>query len=609
MTNPASWGVAEGFHDVSGRWHQADRAVVEAVLRTMGAHDGDPPFPALVTVRLDHQLPDLGAGTVSLEHGGEVRTTGPLPPELPPGYHRFQPDAAPAFPLVVSPGRVPRPERPGWGFTAQLYATRSRGSWGIGDLGDLRRLGEWSKSAGAGVVLINPLHASSPAVPQEASPYYPGSRCFTNPLYMAVEHVPGADTIANIAELANAGRALNQDRLIDRDRVWSLKSPALDAIFASFTGDPGFEVYRRSRGHPLERFATFCALSEIFGPHFSEWPARYRDSTSEEVRRFAGCPPGSNRVEYHCWLQWRLSQQMETAAATIGVVKDLAVGVDPDGADAWIWPEAFAAGMRVGAPPDEFNTQGQDWALRPFDPWKLRAGGYEPWIEAVRAGFTSARGMRVDHVMGLFRLYWIPTGSPPTLGVYVRYPHHDLLNILALEASRAGAYLAGEDLGTVEDQVRADLAERQVMSYRVWWFEDRPTCEWPEGALGAVTTHDLPTVAGVLSGSDTGAQRRLGLSPNEESSARLRRWALERTGSDDSTPVEAVIEGVYADLARAPCLMLTATLEDGLAVEERPNMPGTVDEWPNWSLALPRPLEEFGAVPLLNKIARLLYRS
>jgi 4-alpha-glucanotransferase len=608
MTNPAAWGVSDGFEDIAGQWHRADPSVVDAVLRAMGADDGDPPPPALVTVRLDRQLPDLGTGVIVLEDGGEVRVSGPPPGDLPPGYHCFRPDGGAAFDLVASPGRVPLPERRMWGFSAQLYATRSRLSWGIGDLGDLARLGLWSRSEGANVALINPLHACSPAIPDQPSPYYAGSRCFTNPIYLAVEEIPGAAAVDGLDELAKAGRALNAERIIDRQRVWSLKSSALEDIFASFQGDPGFDGYRQMRGEPLARFATFCALSEIYGHGFQNWPPEYRHPTSQHVRQFARSPAGRSRVDYHAWLQWRLSQQTERAAETVGVVQDLAVAVDPAGADAWIWPEAFASGMRVGAPPDEFNTRGQDWALLPFDPWRLRACGYAPWIESLRAGFGCGRGLRVDHVMGLFRLYWIPEGVPPASGVYVRYPHDDLLNILTLEASRAGAFVVGEDLGTVEEAVRRDLRERQVMSYRVWWFEDRPPCEWPEVALGAVTTHDLPTIAGVVSESDIEAQRRIGSSPNEESSARLRSWALERTGSDENTPVEVVIERIYTDLAQAPCLVLTVTLEDALAVAERPNMPGTLDQWPNWSLALPYPLEEFATLPLINAITSVLAR-
>jgi 4-alpha-glucanotransferase len=287
-------------------------------------------------------------------------------------------------------------------------------------------------------------------------------------------------------------------------------------------------------------------------------------------------------------------------------VSDLAVGVDPGGPDAWLWQEAIVGGMRVGAPPDRFNTRGQNWALPPFDPWRLRAAGYQPWIESLRGALRHGSGLRIDHVMGLFRLFWIPVAGTPFEGVYVRYPYEDLLNIVALEAHRAGAFVVGEDLGTVESGVRRTLAGRNLLSYKLWWFQDERPSAWPAKALGAVSTHDLPTIAGVLSGSDLAAQIQLGLNPNEEASTRLRKKLVTRTGSDDKTPVAEVIRRVYADLATAPCVLLTATLDDALAVEDRPNVPGTVDEWPNWRLALPQSLEEVEGMELPRTIAAQL---
>jgi 4-alpha-glucanotransferase len=272
-----------------------------------------------------------------------------------------------------------------------------------------------------------------------------------------------------------------------------------------------------------------------------------------------------------------------------------------------MWQEALAFGVRVGAPPDAFNTRGQDWEMPPFDPWRLRAGGYEPFIQTVRAGFRHAGGLRVDHAMGLFRLWWIPDGAAPSEGAYVRYPWSDLLDVLALESHRAGAYVVGEDLGTVEDFTRGELARRGVLSYRLLWFEPGPPDAggWPEQALAAVTTHDLPTVAGLWTGSDLVAQRDLGMAPNEEATRVMRAKIAGWIATPETAPVAEVIERVYRLLGRAPCLLVTATLDDALAVEERPNMPGTVDGWPNWSIALPRPLEaiETGALALAVAVA------
>lgn len=604
--DPRRWGVAPGFHDVAGEWRESPPETLDAILASMGAGSGEPPPPLAVTVRTDHQLPDLGAGRIRLEDGGELGVAGRLPAALPPGYHTFEPADRPAHPLIVSPGRVPYPRARQWGFAAQLYATRSERSWGIGDLSDLAELGRWASGLGASFTLVNPLHAATPSTPIQPSPYYPGSRCFFNPLYIAVEEVEGAAGLAGMDGLAAAGRALDGDRIIDRDRVWALKSQALESLFAAFSDHAGLERYRRERGTALEQFARFCALAERHGTAWREWPEELRHPDRPAVEAHARSREGSARVAYHAWLQWVTDRQVATAAGRLGLVTDLAVGVDPSGPDSWAWQDSFAEGMRVGAPPDEFNTLGQDWGLPPLDPWRLRAGGYGPWIEALRSGLTHGVGLRVDHVMGLFRLYWIPAGGDARRGAYVRYPHHDMLNILALEADRAGAYVVGEDLGTVEDEVRRDLAERRVLSYRVWWFEEGRPATWPEAAMGAATTHDLPTVAGVLTGSDLEAQRRIGMEPNEESSAALLRKLQERLGSGEGAEPEEVIAGVYDDLGRAPCALLVASLDDVLAVEERPNMPGTTDAWPNWSIALPRPLEELEEAPLARRVATSL---
>jgi 4-alpha-glucanotransferase len=284
----------------------------------------------------------------------------------------------------------------------------------------------------------------------------------------------------------------------------------------------------------------------------------------------------------------------------------LAIGVDPGGADAWMWQDVLAPSMSVGAPADEYNTQGQDWGIPPFDPWKLRDSAYEPFIETVRAGFRHAGGLRFDHVMGLFRLFWIPASAgSPKEGTYVRYPFRDLLDILALESERAGAYVVGEDLGTVEDFVREELYNRKVLSYRLVWFEPSPPREFPGRALSAVTTHDLPTVPGLWTGADLAAQRERNMNPNEESTAGLRRKIQELTGVSEDAPVTEVVQRVYEVLADAPSMLVAATLDDALGVVERPNFPGTTDAR-NWSVALPAPLEDIEVDPRVDSIARVL---
>ncbi|MHB8506923.1 MAG: 4-alpha-glucanotransferase, partial [Acidimicrobiales bacterium] len=401
---------------------------------------------------------------------------------------------------------------------------------------------------------------------------------------------------------AGAGRALNAERHIDRDRVWALKSEALERLFERLGDDPGLDAYRAERGAALEGFATFNAIAEREGLPWQRWPPELRHPDTAAVRAFAASQEGRRRVRYHAWLQWQLDLQL-AATAPAQLISDVAVGVDAGGADTWVWQETFATGMRVGAPPDDFNRLGQDWGLPPWDPWRLRAAGYEPYVQTVREALRHAAGLRVDHVMGLFRLYWIPEGAEPAGGAYVRYPYWDLLNILALEAHRAGAFVVGEDLGTVEDQVRTELAERRVLSYRLLWFErERPTA-WPVEALGAVTTHDLPTVAGLWSGEDLDVQRRLGLDPNEDGSREIRARLKDWGELDDDAPEDEVVEDAHGLLAGAPCRVLTVTLEDLAVVAERPNMPGTVDQWPNWSTALPMPLEQLEASPLAAIVA------
>ncbi len=610
MIDPARWGVDVGYHDASGAWRQPSDGVIADVLESMGARPDVDPYAGapILTVRLDHQLPPVAPGTLTLEDGSSVWTDGRLPADLPAGYHLLQPDIDVApIPLVASPGCCPAAASSQWGWAAQLYATRSRDSWGIGDLADLRGLVAWSKGLGAAITLINPLHAGAPGAQQQASPYFASSRCFANPLYLRIEDIPGAD-IDGLEELAAAGRALDAERLIDRDRVWALKSAALEAIFARFGGDPAFDRFCSDRGAALTGYATWCALAEIHGLPWQGWPADLRLPDGPAVREFSAGGEGPRRIRYHQWLQWQLDRQLEVAAAEGALMQDLAIGVDSGGADAWMFQGTFATGMRIGAPPDEFNTLGQDWGLPPWDPWKLRQDGYRPFIETVRAGLRHAGGLRFDHVMGLFRLYWIPGERTAAEGTYVRYPYWDLLNILALEAHRAGAFVVGEDLGTVEDRVREELRSREVLSYRLLWFEPGPPRTWPERALGAVSTHDLPTVAGVWNGSDLEAQRRLDLSPNEDGSEAMRARLREATGSDEATPAEAVVDGAYRLLAEAPCAVLTATLDDALAVEERPNMPGTTSGWPNWSLALPVPLEVIETAPLALRIAEHLGR-
>jgi 4-alpha-glucanotransferase len=609
MPDPQRWGIERGYLDAEHRWREPPEASLEAFLAAMGAHGPEPQAAPVVVTGAGHEPAALDAGQLELEDGTTVAVDGPLPRDVPFGYHRFVPrEGGPVTQVIVSPGRCRPPERRTWGWASQLYATRSWASWGIGDLADLRRLAGWSAGQGAGMVMVNPLHAALPGQSQEPSPYFASSRCFKNPLYLRIEEVPGAGSLPDVIELAAAGRALNQNRGIDRNAVWRLKSAALESLFAAFAGDPGFERFCNGQGASLRGYATFCALAERHGFPWEKWPADVRRPDAAGVARFAATRDGAQRIRYHSWIQWLLDLQLAGVSRSLGLVQDLAIGVAPGGADTWLWQDCFALGVRVGAPPDQFNTLGQDWGLPPLDPWRLRAAGYGPFIQTVRSVLRYGGGLRMDHVMGLFRLFWIPEGGSPTDGTYVRYPWSDLLDILALESDRAGAYIVGEDLGTVEDFVRAELQRRGVLSYRLLWFEPDPPDggTWPQQALAAITTHDLPTVAGLWSGADLAAQQALGLAPNQEALAAVRDKVAAWIGADQETPLPEVIERAYRLLGRSHCAVVTATLDDALAVEERPNMPGTTEGWPNWSIALPRALEEIETAPLAHAIAAAL---
>ncbi len=605
------WGITDGFHDTAGGWHATSAQTRAAIHRAMGDADAEaPPRPSVRVVR-QGAAPELDApAELTLEDGAVLRAADRLPPDLPTGYHQIRrlDEDRPAR-LIVAPHRCHLPDDLRiWGWAAQLYATRSTRSWGIGDLADLHRLARWSASLGAGMLLINPLAAATPVAPLQPSPYYASSRRFRNPLFLSVEEAPGARTAGlDLERLAATGRALNEDRRIDRDAVWKLKDAALEKLWAAFSGSDRFERYRAEQGRALREFATFCVLAEQHGAGWQGWPAEYGRPESAAVARFAA--ERAERVGYHQWLQWLVDEQLARASRELRLMQDLPIGVDPGGADAWAWQDAVTTEASVGAPPDAYNAGGQDWGLPPFVPHRLAADGYQPFIETIRAGLRHAGGLRIDHVMGLFRLFWIPRGLTPADGAYIRYPADDLLAIVALESQRAGAIIVGEDLGTVEAGVRERLAEQAILSYRVVWFQPEPPADYPRLALAAVTTHDLPTIAGLWTGADVEAQAAIGREPNRAGFGEMRERLRQMIGVNDDAPVPEVIERTHGLLAQAPSVVVTATLDDALAVAERPNMPGTVTEWPNWSIALPLPLEAIEEEPLPQAIAGTFARS
>jgi 4-alpha-glucanotransferase len=350
------------------------------------------------------------------------------------------------------------------------------------------------------------------------------------------------------------------------------------------------EPFRAAIGPALRRWATFAVLSEELGPRWRTWTAEYRDPASGPVARFAaGHAP---RVAFHEWLQWQIDLQRARAGARTRVITDLPIGADPEGFDAWDWQAQLADGATIGVPPDRFNAIGQDWGLPAFVPHLARAAGHRPFVETVRAGLRHAGGLRIDHVLGLFRMWWVPAGVHPRDGAYVRYPVDELLAILAIESVRAGAVIVGEDLGTVPRGVRSRLARANVLSTRLLYFERRPPARYPRRALASVTTHDLPTLAGTWSGADLADQAAAGLAPDAAGLALLRSRIAAAAGLPEAAELADVTLAAHGALAASPAALVAATLEDAMQVERRPNIPGTVaPARDNWSTALPRPIE------------------
>ncbi len=629
-----SWGVSFGYNDGDGTWFDASPPTRQAIRAAMGAplDPADPvgpaPTEAVIVATPGQPFVAPSGGRMDFEQGGsiEIATGSGIPSDAPFGYHCFV-TADRSVSVIVSPGSCVMPTGlKTWGWAVQLYAMRSQNSWGIGDFADLRTLNDWSIAHGAKMVLVNPLHAASPVISQQPSPYFPTSRVYRNPLYLAIEQIPGyGDVAATLAPVAAKAKLLNHDRRIDRDEVFRAKYAALELLWDRWKLRPSaehdsFAEYKRAEGQLLTDYATFCTYVEARPSSWFDWPNEMKRPTASGVAVFQR--DRAERIDFHAWIQWLLDEQLRRAGAGLALMTDLAIGVDRGGADGWMWQDSFALGMSVGAPPDDFNTLGQNWGLPPFDPWKLREHAYEPFVRTVRAAFRHAGALRMDHVMGLFRLYWIPLNSTAKEGCYVYLPFQDLLAIVALESHRADAYVVGEDLGTIEPYVREELSKAAILSYKLSQFEPGPAAAFPEAALAAISTHDLATVPGLWSGRDLQDQHDIGVAPNVAGMKSVRRDLARRAGypnipeigesptADQSLPMaDAIVEGVYRDLATAPCMILTATLDDVLGVQERPNMPGTIDEWPNWRIALPVSLDTALADPRVANIADILSRN
>jgi 4-alpha-glucanotransferase len=571
---------------------------------------------------------DLPVGEVTGRRDGRERRAADLV-GLPLGWHRLRATAGSESAesvLVVAPGRIELPDglHRAWGWMVQLYSLRSAGSWAMGDYGDLRTVVDRAAADGAGVVLVNPLHAETPVLPLAASPYSPSSRRFRSAVSLRIPAVP--EYAAAPEDVRSAVDALRPDAepdRIPRDPVWRAKLAALELLWPAHR-EQVLQSWREAQGRPLEEFALFCALAEEHGVPWQSWP--------EDLRRPDG--PGiasarerlAGRVAFWCWVQLLVDEQLAGIGEdmVVGVVHDLAVGVDAGGADAWALQDALALGTTIGAPPDSFNQQGQDWGLPPWRPDRLAELGYLPFRDVVRAVLRHAGGLRIDHVMGLFRLWWVPAGASAAEGTYVSYDSDALLAVLALEAVRAGAIVVGEDLGTVEDRVRESLTATGVLGSSVLWFETEegeflPPEQWRELSLATVTTHDLPTAAGFLAEEHVRVRHeldQLGLSLEQEQarvrderSALLRR--LEQTGLLARHDGDVVL-AMHAMLTRSPSRLVLAALGDAVGDVRQPNLPGTVDEYPNWRLPVadgsgrPLDLEELLERPEVRRLSALL---
>ncbi|MEP6799645.1 MAG: 4-alpha-glucanotransferase, partial [Lapillicoccus sp.] len=555
-----------------------------------------------------------------------------LPGDLPLGWHRLvtRSGSQPLLPesvtatLVVTPPRLSLPpglaEGRAVGLMTQLYQARSSRSWGVGDLGDLADLGSWaSEEHGADFVLVNPVHAAEPVVPMEPSPYLPVTRRFLNPLYLRVEDLPELaqlDAVAHlrIQELARLGRALNTGAGIDRDATWTLKREALGLLRQVPLRGARARSFRRFcdlEGDGLTAYATWCALAEEHGLPWVDWPAELQDPSSAAVAAYREAH--ADAVDLHRWLQWLMAEQMaavqldlKRAGMRLGVIEDLAVGVNPDGSDGWSLADVLATGVEVGAPPDQFNQLGQTWGQPPWRPDRLAEQGYRPFRDMVRTALRDSGGLRIDHVIGLFRLWWIPEGSTPDQATYVRYDHEALIGILVLEAQRAGAVIIGEDLGVVEPMARAYLLERGILGTSILWFEwDGETPRAPESyrelCLSSVTTHDLPPTAGYLALEHVAIRHRLGLLTRTvaeeeetelESIERVRAALVERgllAADAERSDHEEFLVALHRWIALTPSRMLAVALADLVGDRRAVNQPGTTDEYPNWRVPLSGP--------------------
>ena len=566
------------------------------------------------------------------------RVTLAVPDDLPVGWHRVTavvraPDGtrhSSECTLLIHPRAIPVPagleEHRAVGLAAQIYQVRSEQSWGVGDLADLGDLAGWaSRDFGADFVLVNPMHAGEPFVPVGPSPYLPTTRRFASPLYLRPELVPEYSGLSaadrrRVDDLARTAAATNTVDTIDRDSSWTAKLEALRILFTVPLARARAESFDRfvDEQPGILGFATWSALAGDHGPDWSTWPEELRDPGSVAVAGYADENP--EEIRFHLWLQWLVAEQRAhaqrealAAGMRLGVLHDLAVGVHPTGADAWSLHHSLARGVSVGAPPDAYNQRGQDWSQPPLRPDALAEEGYRPFRDIVRAALRDSGGVRIDHILGLFRLWWIPRGTAPTEGTYVHYDHEAMLGVLALEASRAGAVVVGEDLGTVAPGVRETLSELGILGTSVMWFEQDedapiPPEDYRRLCMASVTTHDLPPTAGYADLVHVDIREELGQLTGD--SAEERRGAeaeiaaftavVRERGLLDGDSPDNLVVALHRFVAESPSLLFAVSVADLVGDRRAVNVPGTSDEYPNWRVPLSGPGGEVVGVEQLR---------
>ena len=577
-------------------------------------------------------LPDAGDGSKAYELDGRFVSSASIiiPADLPEGYHTLHvtvhgrtEDAT----LISAPARVELLDemRQGrlWGWMAQLYSIRSSDSWGVGDFEDLAQLLEGAaQRTGADFTLVNPLHAGEPVSPLTPSPYLPVARGMVNFTYIRPESIEeygtlDADVRERIEQLHASVEPLNGDgQIIDRDAMWQAKVQALWLMFKSGRSDErqrDFQAFLAQGGEELEAYATWCLCYDKWGAPSDEgndWERRLAKDSPEVLELRRQFP---DTLEFYRWLEWIACEQLDRAQSRakaagmrIGIMADMAVGVHPLGSEAWWYPERFAKGATVGAPPDMFNQQGQDWSQPPFHPFELERTGYKAYRTLVHSMFAHAGAVRIDHILGLFRLWWVPAGAKPVGGAYVHYDADVMLGILALEASRADGVVVGEDLGVVPDYVADSLAAHGLLGCAVEWFEQkdgvfRAPADWHPYALASVNTHDVPPAAGYLELEHVALRERLGLldGPKDvfERSAMAEQDAMiamlvehgyldAELARDRKANETAIVMAQYRALQDSPCKLLAASIADAVGEKRAQNQPGTNNEYPNWRIPL-----------------------